>query len=226
MDDKKIISRSPYSLSFYAFLILFTFGIGIGFLRNNSNRPIQNDPSIEETSPIVDKNKDLNDVNILKKNINENKKISSNQTESNISTKTENNFLQVIEIKKASPSIEEIKYLLETWLLNKSNYMAGKGELNLSKIVKDGLIKRTIEDRQKDIKKGVYKEISSQIKEIVLKSQTSSRIVALAELRYSEKIFKNSGELINEISINPLKVRYILGFSNKSWKLVDFVSGL
>ena len=162
----------------------------------------------------------------MKKNIKENKKISSNQIEFNSSTKPENNSLQVIEIKKASPSIEEIKYLLETWLLNKSNYMARKGELNLSKIVKDGLIKRTIEDRQKDIKKGVYKEISSQIKEIVLKSQTSSRIVALAELRYSEKIFKNSGELINEISINPLKVRYILGFSNKSWKLVDFVSGL
>jgi hypothetical protein len=26
--------------------------------------------------------------------------------------------------------------------------------------------------------------------------------------------------------LNPLKVKYILGFSNKSWKLVDFVSGL
>ena len=104
--------------------------------------------------------------------------------------------------------------------------MARKGELNLSKIVKGGLIKRTIEDRQKDIKKGVYQEISSQIQEIVLKSQTSSRIVAVAELNYSEKIFKNSGELVNEISINPLEVRYILGFSNKTWKLVDFVSGL
>ena len=65
-------------------------------------------------SAIVDKNKDLNKVNVVKKNINENKKISSNQTESNISTKTENNFLQVIEIKKASPSIEEIKYLLDS----------------------------------------------------------------------------------------------------------------
>ena len=102
--------------------------------------------------------------------------------------------------------------------------MAGKGELNLSKIVKDGLIKRTIENRQKDIKKEVYQEISSQIKEIVLKSQTPSRIVAVAELKYSERILKNSGELVNEISINPLKVRYILGFSNKSWKLVEFVS--
>ena len=104
--------------------------------------------------------------------------------------------------------------------------MAGKGELNLSEIVKAGLIKRTIADRQKDIKKGVYQEISSQIQEIVLRSQTSSRIVAVAELKYSERIFKNSGELVNEISINPLEVRYILGFSNKTWKLVDFVSGV
>ena len=226
LEDKKIIIRSPYLIYFYAFLILFSFGIGIGFLRNNSNKSIQNDISIEKTSQIVDKNKELNEEIIINKNIQENKKISSNQTESNIPTQTENISLKVKEIKKASPSIEEIKYLIETWLLNKSNYLAGKGELNLSKIVKDGLIKRTIEDRQKDIKKGVYQEISSQIQEIVLKSQTSSRIVALAELKYSERIFKNSGELVNEISLNPLKVRYILGFSNKSWKLVDFVSGV
>ena len=104
--------------------------------------------------------------------------------------------------------------------------MAGKAEINLSGIVKDGLIKRTIEERQKDIKKGIYKEISSEIQEIVLQSQTSSRIVAVAELKYIERIFKNSGELVSETSLNPLKVKYILGFSNKSWKLVDFVSGL
>ena len=45
-------------------------------------------------------------------------------------------------------------------------------------------------------------------------------------IKYLERIIKNSGELINETSLNPLKVKYILGFSNKSWKLVDFVSGL
>ena len=226
LEDKKIIGKSTYSIYVYAFLILFTLGIGIGFLRNNSNKSIQNNTSMEKSSKILDKNKELNEVNIIKENIQENKKISFNQTESNSSTQTENNSLKVKEIKNASPSIEEIKYLIETWLSNKSNYLAGKGELNLSKIVKDGLINRTIEDRQKDIKKGVYKEISSPIQEIVLKSQTSSRIVAVAELKYSERILKNSGELVNDISINPLKVRYVLGFSNKSWKLVDFVSGL
>ena len=104
--------------------------------------------------------------------------------------------------------------------------MAGKSEINLSKIVSSGLIDRTIEQRKNDIKKEIYKEINSQIRKIDLESQTSSRIVVLVELDYLEKIKKNSGELVNETSLTPLKVKYILGFSNKSWKLVDFISGL
>ena len=226
LEEKKLKSGSPYLLYFFAFLILFTFGIGIGFLRNNPNKSIKNDVSMEKSLQTLDENKELNEQNIIKEDIQLNKEILSNQTESTNPIQTKNISLKVKGITKASPSIEEIKYLIETWLSNKSNYMARKGELNLSEIVKDGLIKRTIEDRQKDIKKGIYKEISSKVQEIVLKSQTSSRIVALAELRYNEKIIKNSGELVNEISINPLKVRYILGFSNKKWKLVDFVSGV
>ncbi len=88
------------------------------------------------------------------------------------------------------------------------------------------MIDRTIEERQNDINKGIYKEINSQIKKIDLKSQTSSRIVVFVELKYLERIIKSSGEFVNETSLNPLKVKYILGFSNKSWKLVDFISGL
>ena len=49
-------------------------------------------------------------------------------------------------------------------------------------------------------------------------------IVVFVELNYTERIIKNSGKLVNETSLSPLKVKYILGFSNKSWKLVDFVS--
>ena len=104
--------------------------------------------------------------------------------------------------------------------------MAGKSEVNLSKRVSNGLIERTIEERQKDIKKGIYKEINAQIRKIDLESQTASRIVVIVELNYLERIIKNSGDFINETSLTPLKVKYILGFSNKSWKLVDFVSGL
>ena len=116
--------------------------------------------------------------------------------------------------------------LINGWLKGKSKYLEGKSEINLCKIVGKGLIDRTIEERQKDIKKGIYKEINSQVRKIDLESQTSSRIVVLVELNYLERLVKNSGEFINETSLTPLKVKYILGFSNKSWKLVDFVSGL
>ena len=116
--------------------------------------------------------------------------------------------------------------LISAWLQSKSEYLAGKSEINLSKIVSKGLIERTIEERKNDIKKVIYKEISSEIRKIKLESQTSSRIVALVELKYLERIVKNSGEFVNETSLTPLKVKYIFGFSNKSWKLVDFVSGL
>ena len=103
--------------------------------------------------------------------------------------------------------------------------MSGKSEINLSKVAKEALIKRTIDLRQSDIKKNIYKEINSKIQKIDFDSQNASRIVVIAELNYSEKIIKNTGELINETSLSPLKVKYILGYSNKSWKLVDFVSG-
>ena len=137
-----------------------------------------------------------------------------------------NDSFKVREITKTSPSLEEIRTLINSWLQIKGNYLAGKSEINLSKIVSKGLIDRTIEERQNDIKKGIYKEINSQIKKIDLESQTSSRIVVLVELNYLERIIKNSGEFVNETSLTPLKVKYIFGFSNKSWKLVDFVSGL
>ena len=136
------------------------------------------------------------------------------------------NSFEVKELTNPSPSLKEIRNLINVWLLSKSNYLAGKSEINLSKIVTSGLIDRTIEERQNDIKKGIYKEINSQILKIDLESQTSSRIVVSVELKYSEKIIKNSGEFVNETSLTPLKVKYILGFSNKSWKLVDFVSGV
>ena len=122
--------------------------------------------------------------------------------------------------------MEEVRNLINIWLLSKSNYLAGKSEINLTKIVRSGLLDRTIEERQNDIKKGIYKEINSQIRKIDLESQTSSRIAVLVELDYSERIIKDSGQLVNETSFSPLKVKYIFGFSKKTWKLVDFISGL
>ena len=222
LKDKEIINSSPYLIYIYAFLILFAFGIGIGFLRNNFKKSIQDESIAEKPLIAKDKNQKLSEIDIIQ----EIKKNPSSKLNSISEKSTSIISYEFKELNTASPSLEDIRGLINGWLLNKSNYLAGKGEINLSKIVSKGLIDRTIEERQNDIKKGIYKEINSQIRKIDLESQTSSRIVVLVELNYLERLVKNSGEFINETSLNPLKVKYILGFSNKSWKLVDFVSGL
>ena len=221
LENKKIFIGSPYLSYFMAFVILFAFGIGIGILRNNNENINREDD--------LNKPKVVNEVKekpIEKNEIKENNKKSTNLSKEDIFLKAQNIPSIVKRITSPSPSLEEIKYLINTWLTTKGSYLAGKTDINLSEIVKQGLIKRTIEERQRDIKKGLYKNISAEIQKIDLLSQTSSRIVVLLELNYLERTIKDSGELINETSMNPLKVKYILGFSNKSWKLVDFVSGI
>ena len=222
LKGKEIISKSPYLIYLYAFLILFTFGIGIGLIRNNLKKSIKDEAVTDQLLIVAGNNKNVTNNDITQ----EIKKKYSNESNSNAGKFTSNDSLKVEEITKTSPSLEEIRTLINLWLQIKGNYLAGKSELNLSKIVSKGLIDRTIEERQNDIKKGIYKEINSQINNIDLESQTSSRIVVLVELNYLERIKKNSGEFVNETLLTPLKVKYIFGFSNKSWKLVDFVSGL
>ena len=236
LENNKIFNQSPYLVYFYAFLILFTCGFTVGFLRYNFRKNIQNVEVIDQNSTTSNNEKDIiekpslnsdKDKQVIENNISQEiTKKSSNNSNLIISDLSDNSYDQVKEITTASPSLDEIKYLINTWLINKSSYLSGKSEINLSKIVQDGLIKRTIEERQSDIKKEIKKEINSQIKKINLLSQTSSRIVVLVELDYLEKIVSNSGQPINETSFSPLKVKYILGFSNKAWKLADFVSGV
>ena len=54
LKDKEIINRSPYLIYSYAFLILFAFGIGIGFLRNNLKKSIQDDAITEKPLIAID----------------------------------------------------------------------------------------------------------------------------------------------------------------------------
>ena len=220
--ENTILKKSPYLTYFYAFLILFFLGIGIEFLRNSSKIPSQ-EKEIIDSSSLIDKNKDLFNEVLNEKD----KENSPENTEDILLEKLNNKSLSVEELTTSSPSIEQIKYLIDTWLTSKSNFLAGKSEINLSKIVKTDLINRLAKERQSDIQKGIYKKIKTNIEKIVLLTQTASRISVSADLKYTEKIFKTNGELINETTFTPfLKVKYILGFSDNSWKLVDFISGV
>jgi len=173
LKDKEIINKSPYLIYIYAFLILFTFGIGIGFLRNNLKKSVQDEVIAEKPLIAIDKNQKLSEKDITQ----EIKKSPPNKLISIPEKSTSILSSDFKELNTPAPSLEDISNLINGWLLSKSNYLAGNSEINLSKIVSKGLIDRTIEERQNDIKKGIYKEINSQISKIDLESQTSSRIV-------------------------------------------------
>jgi len=97
--------------------------------------------------------------------------------------------------------------------------------VDLSKIVRSSLLERLNEERKLDNKKGIHKIIKTNIETIDLLTQTESRISVSVNLKYTEQIFNNNGELINETTFNPfLKVKYILEVYINSWKLVDYIS--
>ena len=217
-----MLDKSPYLNYLYVFLILFTFGLGLGILRNNFKKPLQYKETIVKPSVINGNNSvpKRNTIKIESNKISEKSKVDAKGKNKSIS-------LAVNAVKNPSPSLEQIQSLIDAWLLNKSQFLEGKTELNLSKIVRKNLINRLSKEREADIQKEIYKVIDTQIQNIELLTQTSSRIAVSVDLKYSEKIFKNTGELVNETSFTPfLKVKYILGFSNKSWKLVDYISGV
>ena len=49
LENNRIFDRSPYLTYVYAFLILFSFGIGVGILRNNIKKPIEDKAEIDNS---------------------------------------------------------------------------------------------------------------------------------------------------------------------------------
>ncbi len=222
IENNKMLEKSPYLIYVYVFLVLFAFGIGLGFLTINFKKPLQ-DKAKNDVSLLINEDK-----NVFNKNLVQNdKKKFLNKSKINSKVTIDKKPLLVKEITTASPSLEQIKYLINTWLDNKSDFLAGKREINISKIVQNDLINRLTKERELDIQKGIYKNINTNIENINLLTQTASRIAVSVDLKYKEEILKTNGELINETTFTPfLKVKYILGFSNNTWKLVDYVSGV
>ena len=220
LKNNQFTNKSRNIIYVNVFLLLFVFGMGLSFLRNNSkNLEDENIPG----KTLIKKNNTLN----LENNNFQKAKLISNL--GNI--KNENNIIkdsvpQVIPITSISPTLTEIENLLKSWLENKSKFLAGKGDIDLSEIVQSKLIKRLNEERSIDLKKNITRIINTEIQSIEYLTQSSSRISVLAKLKYSEKVLNKNGDVVNT-TINPfLKVKYILGYSEKSWKLVEYVSGM
>jgi len=203
------------------FLLLFVFGIGLGFLRNNSKNLEEKNISVKTL------NKKSNSLNSENNNLQASKEISKIEDNTKTNNIKQDTNTAITSITSISPTLIQIENLLKNWLDSKSNFLAGKGDINLSNIVQANLLNRLKEERLNDLKKNITKIINTEIESIEYLSQSSSRISVLAKLKYSEKILNNNGDVLNTTTFTPfLKVKYILGYSAKSWKLVDYVSGM
>ncbi len=212
--SNQLTNKSRNSIYVNVFLLLFVFGIGLSFFRNNS-RNLE-----EENIPVKTSNKEINSLN-SDNNFQDSKEINIEDTnkENYITQETINSFSSITSI---SPTLTEIETLLKNWLENKSKFLAGKGDLDLSKIVQANLIRRLNDDRSTDISKNITRIINTEILSLEYLSQSSSRISVLAKLKYSEKILNNNGDILNTTTFTPfLKVKYIFGYSENSWKLVE-----
>ena len=65
LKDQEFNGVSPYSIYLYSFLILFAFGIGIGFLRNNLKKSIQEEAIAEKPLIAKDKNQKISEKDII-----------------------------------------------------------------------------------------------------------------------------------------------------------------
>ena len=221
LKSNQFTNKSRNIIYVNVFLLLFVFGIGLSFLRNNSKN------LEEENISVKILNKKNNYLNSENNNFQESIELSNvKDTKKEKDTKQET-ITSVTAITSISPTLNEIENLLKNWLENKSKFLAGKGDIDLSKIVQTNLLKRLKEERSNDLKKNITKIINTEIQSIEYLTQSSSRVSVLAKLKYSENILNKNGEVLNTTTFTPfLKVKYIIGYSEKSWKLVDYVSGI
>ena len=217
----KLSNKSRNNIYINVFLLLFVFGIALSLLRNNSK-------NFEgESVPVKTLNTKTNSLDSENKNFlksGEKGNFNNNGRENVI---TQDSIPEISSLTSISPTLPEIESLLKNWLENKSKFLAGKGEIDLSKIVQSNLLKRLNEERSNDLKKNISKIINTEIQSIEYLDQSSSRISVLVKLKYAEKILNDNGDVVNTTTFSPfLKVKYILGYAAKSWKLVDYVSGM
>ncbi len=221
LKNNKIANNSTYYIYLNVFLILFFFGIALGFIRNNSKNEIDKNSSplsLTKENNNQDSNKeDYENLLTIKNEYQIKKKENIKQ----------NRLSPIVPLSSNAPTLNQIESLLNNWLQNKSTFLAGNGQINLDQIVQKNLIDRLNEERANDLKRNTIKIIDTEIQSIEYLTQSPSRISVLAKLKYSEKILDKNGDVVNKTTFTPfLNVKYILGYTNSSWKLVDYVSGM
>ena len=99
------------------------------------------------------------------------------------------------------PTEKQIFSLLQTWLEGKSQLLSGNESQSILTVARGTLIKRVIEEREKDKALGQIQDIEAKITSLEIQSRTKKRIQVKSELTYFDRLFDTSGKLISETNI-------------------------
>ncbi|WP_320664970.1 IMS domain-containing protein [Prochlorococcus sp. MIT 1223] len=221
--------RNPRSTSVIVFFALFFAGTLIGLV--NLNLKSNNGSNIKEfskTKVMKSLDKEINNKITLKEDliINKSKIKNKGETLNPSQVKIKTNDQKFKPLISETPSVEQVKKLIEEWLYAKSTILSGGKDVDFSKFARENLAKRVDMERSKDISLGQKQIINASVKSIKIVSRSNKRIAVQVDLNYEDKRINRSGESISETVIPSLKVQYILGREKDLWQLVDYVSGL
>ena len=210
------------SLSYLFLSLIFLASIaGVFLLRNRrpSNVSLENQTLIN----------DINDINDQQRPIEEEVEADSllSVSEDNIADNTliKTTLESPSPLIKEIPNKDEIRSIIESWLLNKSNLLAGEEDSFLPIIAREPLVRKLEEERRKDSVLGQIQEIKATVESLDIVSQTVKRIEVKAKISYEDKKISELGEVISETKIPSLSVTYIFGREKELWQLVDYISG-
>ncbi len=208
-DFKSFILKRPFYTSALAFIGLFILGTSLGIL-------IERNPS--------EKN-NLNNISNSEVVKPEGIKIKDNGSTKIVNDKERLDINQSIPLISSSPTDQEIKFLIESWLKGKADILKGLESEILSDVASPNLYNIEIARRNKYNTLGQNIIIDAKITSIDIVKKTDKRIEANVEMKYEDKKISSSGEII-EASVYPsLKVKYIIGKNKNNWQIVDYISG-
>ena len=206
---KSFILKRPIYTSALAFIGLFVIGTSLGIL--TERKPSENN--------------DLNDISIAEVVKEEDDKIKDDSSNKIFNDKEILAANLSIPLTTSSPTDQEIKFLIESWLKGKADLLKGLESEILSSVASPNLYNIEIERRKKYNNLGQNIIINARITSIEVIKKTNKRIEADVEMKYEDKKISSSGDIIESSVYPSLKVKYIIGKNKNNWQLVDYISG-
>ena len=208
-DFKSYVSKRPIYTSSIAFIGLFIIGISLGTITQRKPSEVKNLNNTENSELVKP----------------ENIKTSANRLDETLNKKERVDLNQILPLTTIEPKVEEIQFLIESWLKGKADILNGLESEILIYVARPSLFNRVLDQRKKDNLLGQRQFIDANITSIKIVQRSLNRIAADVDLNYKDKRFSSSGEIISETVIPSLKVKYILGKNKNTWQVVDYISG-